>query len=155
MGIALVDSSLIVVDFHANFCLSGDTVSTTTTFFFYMEFLFCQELERFLKKSVKAAKGEAQEAEEDFEKNKLAEDNIGFQMLKKAGWKEGEGLGKEGEGAAAPVNINAGAEGAGVGVKETHEVAEGDNEFEQYRKRMMLAYRFRPNPLNNPRRSYY
>lgn len=112
-------------------------------------------MDRFLKKSSKAANGEEQEAEEDFEKNKLAEDNIGFQMLKKAGWKEGEGLGKEGEGAAAPVNMAAGAEGAGVGVKATHEVTEGDNEFEQYRKRMMLAYRFRPNPLNNPRRSYY
>ena len=58
---------------------------------------------------------------------------------------------------------------------------EDDDEFDQYRKRMMLAYRFRPNPLvrnhnssettvtgpshlhlvskchfqNNPRRSYY
>lgn len=116
-----------------------------------------QELERFLKKSSKAAKGEEVEAEEDFEKHKLAEDNIGFQMLKKKGWTEGKGLGKEGqEGAAAPVNMSAGAgDGAGVGVKETHEVAEGDNEFDQYRKRMMLAYRFRPNPLNNPRRSYY
>lgn len=70
-------------------------------------------------------------------------------------WTEGQGLGKDGEGAAAPVNMSGGAEGAGVGVKETHEVEEGDNEFEQYRKRMMLAYRFRPNPLNNPRRSYY
>ena len=116
---------------------------------------FVQELERFLKKSAKAADGEEAEAEEDFEKHKLAEDNIGFQMLKKQGWKEGQGLGKEGEGAAAPVNMAAGADGAGVGVKETHEVAEGDNEFDQYRKRMMLAYRFRPNPLNNPRRSYY
>ncbi|CAM9596611.1 unnamed protein product, partial [Ectocarpus sp. 8 AP-2014] len=119
------------------------------------QYLPKDELERFLKKSGKAAKGEEAEAEEDFEKNKLAEDNIGFQMLKKAGWTEGKGLGKEGEGAAVPVNMAAGADGAGVGVKETHEVTEGDNEFEQYRKRMMLAYRFRPNPLNNPRRSYY
>lgn len=54
----------------------------------------------------------------------------------------------------------------------------GDNEYDAYRKRMMLAYRFRPNPLvsefvnfirisynnirvflynlqNNPRRAYY
>ncbi|CAM9858906.1 unnamed protein product [Scytosiphon promiscuus] len=122
------------------------------------QYLPKEELDRFLKKADKAAKGEQMEAEEDFEKNKLAEDNIGFKMLKKAGWKEGEGLGKEGgeKGTAAPVNMAAGAgDGAGVGVKETHEVAEGDNEFEQYRKRMMLAYRFRPNPLNNPRRSYY
>jgi splicing factor 4 len=36
-----------------------------------------------------------------------------------------------------------------------HEVAEGDDMFEQYRKRMMLGYKFRPNPLGNPRKSYY
>ena len=34
-------------------------------------------------------------------------------------------------------------------------LATGDDAFEQYRKRMMMAYRFRPNPLNNPRRAYY
>lgn len=141
--------------------LHSSPLVSTFDFFFFVHCCAVrrpQELDRFLKKADQAAKGEQLEAEEDFEKHKLAEDNIGFQMLKKAGWKEGEGLGKEGgdKGAAAPVNMAAGAgDGAGVGVKETHEVAEGDNEFEQYRKRMMLAYRFRPNPLNNPRRSYY
>jgi splicing factor 4 len=40
-------------------------------------------------------------------------------------------------------------------VAASHEVEEGDDAFDQYRKRMMLAYRFRPNPLNNPRRAYY
>jgi splicing factor 4 len=46
-------------------------------------------------------------------------------------------------------------EGSGIGIHATHEVQANDNEFDQYRKRMMLAYRFRPNPLNNPRRDYY
>jgi hypothetical protein len=48
-----------------------------------------------------------------------------------------------------------GPEGAGIGVQATHDVTAEDTEFDQYRKRMMLAYRFRPNPLNNPRRNYY
>jgi hypothetical protein len=48
-----------------------------------------------------------------------------------------------------------GPDGAGLGVRATHEVGAEDSEFDQYRKRMMLAYRFRPNPLNNPRRNYY
>ena len=39
--------------------------------------------------------------------------------------------------------------------QDTHEVEQSDDAFDQYRKRMMLAYRFRPNPLNNPRRTYY
>mmetsp|Transcript_6716 Transcript_6716/g.25971 ORF Transcript_6716/g.25971 Transcript_6716/m.25971 type:complete len:83 (+) Transcript_6716:1444-1692(+) len=48
-----------------------------------------------------------------------------------------------------------GPAGAGVGVEATHEVKAGDDEFDTFRKRMMLAYRYRPNPLNNPRRHYY
>ncbi|CAM9196041.1 unnamed protein product [Discosporangium mesarthrocarpum] len=119
------------------------------------QYLPKEELDKFLGKASRVTKGLPAEVEEDFAKNKLDEDNLGFQMLKKAGWTEGKGLGKDGEGTSAPVNMNMGAEGAGVGVKETHEVTEEDDEFDQYRKRMMLAYRFRPNPLNNPRRSYY
>jgi splicing factor 4 len=30
-----------------------------------------------------------------------------------------------------------------------------DDPYEAYRKRMMLGYKYRPNPLGNPRRSYY
>ena len=32
-------------------------------------------------------------------------------------------------------------------VPQTHEVEGDDNEFDQFRKRMMLSYRFRPNPM--------
>ena len=35
----------------------------------------------------------------------------------------------------------------GLGTAKPGEVGEGDDEFDQYRKRMMLAYRFRPNPM--------
>jgi hypothetical protein len=43
----------------------------------------------------------------------------------------------------------AAAAGGGVGTHAGHQVEEDDNEFDQYRKRMMLAYKFRPNPMNN------
>lgn len=36
---------------------------------------------------------------------------------------------------------------AGVGSAEGGEVSKDDDPFDTYRKRMMLAYRFRPNPL--------
>ena len=36
---------------------------------------------------------------------------------------------------------------AGVGAELPGEVMKDDNAFDTYRKRMMLAYRFRPNPL--------
>ena len=104
-------------------------------------------------------KGESEEKGwgEDYEGNKLDVGNsAGMQMLKKQGWKEGQGLGKEGrKGVVAPVNLKGtGGEGLGVGGEEEEEEEKGDD-FDEYRKRMMLAYRFRPNPLNNPRREYY
>lgn len=40
-------------------------------------------------------------------------------------------------------------DGAGVGQDRPAELAAEDDEFDAFRKRMMLAYRFRPNPLVN------
>ena len=36
---------------------------------------------------------------------------------------------------------------AGVGAETPGELTKDDDQFDTYRKRMMLAYRFRPNPL--------
>lgn len=41
-------------------------------------------------------------------------------------------------------------EGVGLGVERSSNLTVEDDEFEAYRKRMMLAYRFRPNPLVCP-----
>ncbi|GJN28730.1 hypothetical protein PR202_gb16888 [Eleusine coracana subsp. coracana] len=43
----------------------------------------------------------------------------------------------------------------GVGAVKPGEVSAEDDIYEQYKKRMMLGYRYRPNPLNNPRKQYY
>ncbi|CAE7745945.1 Sugp1, partial [Symbiodinium microadriaticum] len=95
----------------------------------------------------------------DFSDHKLTEDNIGFQILEKAGWNPGSGLGSEGTASTLePVSVLGAAQrpdGAGVGTSSTHSAEDNDDEFDSYRKRMMLSYRFRPNPLNNPRRDYY
>eukprot|EP01035_Chromulina_nebulosa_P034515 gene34515-46318_t len=56
---------------------------------------------------------------------------------------------------APPAALDVNMTGTGLGAKASHDVEESDDAFDQYRKRMMLAYKFRPNPLNNPRRSYY
>lgn len=37
--------------------------------------------------------------------------------------------------------------GAGFGIERPAELTKNDDEYDAYRKRMMLAYRFRPNPL--------
>ncbi|TYI69829.1 hypothetical protein E1A91_D08G182000v1 [Gossypium mustelinum] len=53
---------------------------------------------------------------------------------------QGEGLGSSKNGISDPIMA---------------EVTPYDDIYEQYKKRMMLGYRYRPNPLNNPRKSYY
>lgn len=37
--------------------------------------------------------------------------------------------------------------GAGFGIDRPAELSKNDDEYDAFRKRMMLAYRFRPNPL--------
>lgn len=40
----------------------------------------------------------------EYKEFKLTVENLGFRMLMKMGWKEGEGLGNEGQGIKDPVN---------------------------------------------------
>ena len=116
---------------------------------FIGDFVPKEQLELLMRKAAAVRRGEKVE-EEQYAGNKLDGSNKGYSMLKAAGWKEGDG--------AAPVAAGTGANavaGAGVGVGATHEPAADDDEFELFRKRMMLGYRFRPNLDNAPRRSYY
>ena len=140
-------------------------------------------LNQFLKNAEAVSKGESSSSlnKDKADDKKITDSNIGYQLLSKSGWIEGSGLGATGSGIIQPVSatgssnsIKVGStigtsssssssnilnrpsvEGSGIGIHATHEVQANDNEFDQYRKRMMLAYRFRPNPLNNPRRDYY
>ena len=124
----------------------------------------------------------------EYKEFKLTVENLGFRMLMKMGWKEGEGLGSESQGIKAPVNkwerlpgpekalspfcryvfltslfvfsfslfhislfrgVTA-SNGAGFGIDRPAELTKADDEYDAFRKRMMLAYRFRPNPLVRP-----
>lgn len=97
----------------------------------------------------------------------------GFQMLQKLGWTEGQGLGVDGGGILNPINkfviltlicrihsvkwyfyyffsrATQRDSNQGLGTTSSATPEAGDNEYDAYRKRMMLAYRFRPNPLVN------
>ncbi|XP_025208195.1 SURP and G-patch domain-containing protein 1-like isoform X2 [Melanaphis sacchari] len=119
------------------------------------DFLPPDELARFMEK-YSALREDREPDLSDYKEFKLKEDNIGFQMLQKLGWSEGQGLGSSGTGIVEPVNKSGSHnENHGLGVERPSELRQNDDEFDAYRKRMMLAYRFRPNPLNNPRRPYY
>nr|XP_020669933.1 SURP and G-patch domain-containing protein 1 [Pogona vitticeps] len=122
---------------------------------FIGDFLPPDELEKFME-TFKALKEGREPDYSEYKEFKLTVENIGYQMLMKMGWKEGEGLGSEGQGIKAPVNKGVTAvDGAGFGIDRPADLTKEDDEYEAFRKRMMLAYRFRPNPLNNPRRPYY
>uniref|UniRef100_A0A3Q0SKS3 SURP and G-patch domain containing 1 n=1 Tax=Amphilophus citrinellus TaxID=61819 RepID=A0A3Q0SKS3_AMPCI len=122
---------------------------------FIGDFLPPEELEKFME-TFKALKEGRDPDYSEYKEFKLTVENLGFRMLMKMGWKEGEGLGSEGQGIKAPVNKGTTAmNGAGLGIDRPAELTKGDDEYDAFRKRMMLAYRFRPNPLNNPRRPYY
>uniref|UniRef100_A0A2A4IVW2 G-patch domain-containing protein n=2 Tax=Heliothinae TaxID=95178 RepID=A0A2A4IVW2_HELVI len=119
------------------------------------DFLPPEELRKFMEKYSAFKSGKEPDLS-DYKEFKLKEDNVGFKMLQKLGWTEGQGLGAEGSGIVEPINkANQPVANLGLGASTSDVVSAEDDEFDAYRKRMMLAYRFRPNPLNNPRRPYY
>lgn len=67
------------------------------------DFLPPEELKKFMEK-YDAKKNNRTPDLSDYKEYKLTEDNIGFQMLQKLGWKEGQGLGASGTGIVDPVN---------------------------------------------------
>jgi len=119
------------------------------------DFLPPDELKKFME-TYQALKEGREPDLSDYKEFKITCENIGYKMLMNMGWEEGSGLGPKQSGITAPINKGqTSLDGAGVGMDKPHSLTADDDEFEAYRKRMMLAYRFRPNPLNNPRRAYY
>ncbi|XP_057978705.1 SURP and G-patch domain-containing protein 1-like protein [Malania oleifera] len=113
-----------------------------------------EELEKFLATCNDASAQKV--ASHAAEKSKIQADNVGHKLLSKMGWKEGEGLGSSRSGISNPISAgNVKKNHLGVGAHEPGEVTSEDDIYEQYKKRMMLGYRYRPNPLNNPRKAYY
>jgi len=116
-------------------------------------FLPPEELAKFMQRQKVMSSGGQMDTSEN-QDSKLGGDNRGFQLLQRMGWKEGGGLGAMGQGIAAPIAKSGQVERLGLGV-DRGQLTEEEDEFSTYRKRMMLSYKFRPNPMKNPRRDYY
>ena len=102
-----------------------------------------EQLQKFLAKSgSKEAQAQAEAIEAA---SRIQSDNIGHKLLSQMGWKEGQGLGSAGRGMAAPIAASSefGTEKRGLGAEDHTAAQEGDDEFELYRKRMMLGYKHR------------
>lgn len=113
-----------------------------------------EELEKFLATCNDAAAQKS--AKEAADRARIQADNIGHRLLSKMGWREGEGLGSSKSGIADPIAAgDVKKDNLGVGAEKPGEVTADDDIYEQYKKRMMLGYKYRPNPLNNPRKAYY
>ncbi|PIN14391.1 hypothetical protein CDL12_12980 [Handroanthus impetiginosus] len=113
-----------------------------------------EELEKFMATCNDASAQKV--ATEVADRTKIQADNVGHRLLSKMGWKEGEGLGSSKTGIAAPIMAgDVKKDNLGVGAQAPGEVTPDDDIYDQYKKRMMLGYRHRPNPLNNPRKAYY
>lgn len=113
-----------------------------------------EELAKFLSTCNDVAARKA--AIEAAERSKIQADNIGHKLLSKMGWREGEGLGSSKSGIADPIAAGSvKTNNLGVGAHQPGEVTPEDDIYDQYKKRMMLGYKYRPNPLNNPRKAYY
>lgn len=85
-----------------------------------------------------------------------ADKNLGAQMMMKMGWADGKGLGAEEQGRSNPIMTGpVKKDTLGLGAASATEPDESDDLYDLYKKRMMMAYRHRPNPLNNPRTAYY
>ncbi|XP_030441641.1 SURP and G-patch domain-containing protein 1-like protein isoform X1 [Syzygium oleosum] len=118
------------------------------------DYIPLEELEKFLSSCNDVAAQKA--TREAAEKAKIQADNVGHKLLSKMGWKEGEGLGSSRSGISNPIMAgDVKTNNLGVGAHQPGEVTPDDDIYEQYKKRMMLGYRYRPNPLNNPRKAYY
>jgi splicing factor 4 len=118
------------------------------------DFIPPEELAKFMSKCGDEAAALAAKSMQ--ERHALKDDNIGHQLLQKMGWREGQGIGVTQKGITAPLAASGvKQDNLGLGAAPVHEVSQEDDAFEQYRKRMMLGYKHRPNPLGNPRKPYY
>ncbi|XP_063770611.1 SURP and G-patch domain-containing protein 2 isoform X2 [Pseudophryne corroboree] len=77
----------------------------------------------------------------EFANKKITQQNVGFQMLSKMGWQEGQGLGSGGSGIKNPIKVGSVSAGEGLGVKVRETTESTSDNYDAFRQRMMHIYK--------------
>ncbi|XP_051936766.1 G patch domain-containing protein 11 isoform X2 [Hippocampus zosterae] len=88
-----------------------------------------------IKNRQKTFKEQEKESRETALQSSIRNDNKGFALLQKMGYKVGQGLGKGGAGRVDPIPLNIKTDRGGIGMEEAKK-RKAEEELEQYRKKV-------------------
>ncbi|XP_057704512.1 G patch domain-containing protein 11 isoform X2 [Corythoichthys intestinalis] len=88
-----------------------------------------------IKNRQKTFKEQERESREAALQSSISNENKGFALLQKMGYKAGQGLGKEGAGRVDPIPLNIKTDRGGIGMEEAKK-RKAEEELEDYRKKI-------------------
>ncbi|CAJ1067695.1 G patch domain-containing protein 11 [Xyrichtys novacula] len=88
-----------------------------------------------IKNRQKTFKEQETESRETALQNSISNENKGFALLQKMGYKAGQGLGKEGAGRVDPIPLNIKTDRGGIGMEEVKK-RKAEEELENYRRKV-------------------
>ncbi|XP_070833344.1 G patch domain-containing protein 11 isoform X2 [Chaetodon trifascialis] len=94
-----------------------------------------QQMEKNIKNRQKTFKEQEKESREAALQNSISNENKGFALLQKMGYKAGQGLGKEGAGRVDPIPLNIKTDRGGIGMEEVKK-RKAEEELEHYRQKV-------------------
>nr|XP_057914311.1 G patch domain-containing protein 11 [Doryrhamphus excisus] len=92
-----------------------------------------------IKNRQKTYKEQEKESREAALQSSITNQNKGFALLQKMGYKAGQGLGKEGAGRVDPIPLNIKTDRGGIGMEEAKK-RKAEEELEQYRKKVQVKH---------------
>ncbi|XP_033873663.3 G patch domain-containing protein 11 [Acipenser ruthenus] len=101
-----------------------------------------------IKNRQKSFKEEEQERREAVMKSSLGNENKGFALLQKMGYKAGQGLGKAGAGRVEPIPVNIKTDRGGIGLEEVKK-RKAEEKLENYRRKVQVKQQVEKQDLEN------
>ncbi|KAJ8360049.1 hypothetical protein SKAU_G00165740 [Synaphobranchus kaupii] len=102
------------------------------------------------KNRQKTYKEQEQESREALLHNSISNENRGFAMLQKMGYKAGQGLGKDGAGRVEPIPLNIKTDRGGIGIEEVKK-RKAEEKLEHYRRKVQVKRHAEKQSLENYR----